>query len=72
MRTFTFNVTDLMSVESPSLEITLDETDVQHFTETLATDLIDALRGQDLKGLCVALYDETGDPVSIVPLDTVQ
>ena len=72
MRTFTFNITDLTSFESPSLAISLNDEKVREFTVMVARDFILAMPDLDLKGLCVALYDEAGDPISIVPLDSVQ
>lgn len=72
MRTLTFTIADFTSFQSPSLAISLDDEEVGEFTAMVARGFIVAMPYLDLTGLCVALYNEAGDPISIVPLDSVQ
>ena len=72
MRTLTFNVTDLTSYDSPSTAVSLGDEEVTRFTTFAARDLIRFMPSLSQKGMCVALYDEAGDPISIAPLDSIQ
>jgi hypothetical protein len=72
MRTVSVNVTDLSSYDSPSIAIRLDEAKFASFVAATARDLIEAMPELALQGMCVALYDENGTPISIVPLDPIQ
>jgi len=50
----------------------LDEAKFASFVAATARDLIEAMPELALQGMCVALYDENGTPISIVPLDPIQ
>jgi hypothetical protein len=72
MQLFSYNFTDLTSFESPPKEIWLDEIDLADFGQRTARQMLEAVPDLHLKGLCVGIYDEAGQPISYVPLDTLQ
>ena len=72
MQLFSYNFTDLTSFDSPSKEIWLDEKDLPDFGKRTAREMLAAVPGLLHKGLCVGIYDKAGEPISYVPLDTLQ
>ena len=72
MRTFIVSVTDLITYESPPLAVCMEATEVTAFAESTARDLLRAMPGLALRGMCIAVYDENELPISIRPLDRVQ
>ena len=72
MQLFSYNFTDLTSFESPCTEIILEEAEVRDFGMRAAREMLEAVPDLLHKGLCVGIYDEAGDAVSYVPLDTLQ
>jgi hypothetical protein len=49
----------------------LAEHELGQFGQTIAHDMVASNPDLLHKGLCVAIYDREGKPVSISPLDTV-
>jgi hypothetical protein len=72
MQLFSYNFTDLTTFDSPEEEIWLDENDLQDFGKRTAREMLAAVPNLRHKGLCVGIYDEAGEPISYVPLDTLQ
>ena len=71
MKCFTYNFTDLTSFESPSTEIWIDWADLPTFASRVAREMLVAAPDLTNKGMCVGIYDQQGDAVSLVPLDTL-
>jgi hypothetical protein len=71
MRCFTYNFTDLTGFESPSTEIWIDWADLPAFAGRIAREMLDAVPDLTNKGICVGIYDQQGEPISYVPLDTL-
>ena len=72
MQCFSYNLTDLTSFESPANEIWLDVEGLTDFGKRTAREILDAVPDLLHKGLCVGIYDEMGEPITYVPLDTLQ
>jgi hypothetical protein len=72
MQLFSYNFTDLTTFDSPQKEIWLDEKDLPDFGKRTARETLAAMPDLQHKGLCVGIYDEAGEPISYVPLDTLQ
>jgi hypothetical protein len=72
MKSFTYNFTDLTSFESPPTEIWIDWADLPAFASRVAQEMLDAVPDLTNKGMCVGIYDQHGDAISYVPLDTLQ
>jgi hypothetical protein len=72
MQLFSYNFTDLTTFDSPSKEIWLDEQDLPDFGRRTAREILAAVPDLLHKGLCVGIYDQAGEPISYVPLDTLQ
>jgi hypothetical protein len=71
MKCFTYNFTDLTSFESPCTEIWIDWVDLPAFASRVARQMLDAVPDLTNKGMCVGIYDQQGDAISYVPLDTL-
>ena len=71
MQLFSYNFTDLTTFDSPIKEIWLDEEDLSDFGKRTARDILQAVPTLLNKGVCVGIYDEAGDPISYVPLDSL-
>lgn len=63
---------DLTTFDSPQQEIWLDGKDLPDFGKRTAREMLAAVPDLQDKGLCVGIYDEAGEPISYVPLDTLQ
>jgi hypothetical protein len=73
MQTFTYSVTDLNSYASEPFEIALErKEDALGFVSYMARELLNRLPVLAQRGMCIAVYDSKGSPVSFVPLDPVQ
>jgi hypothetical protein len=72
MQLFTYNITDLISFDSPVAEVCLERDELPEFGMQIAREVVTAIPDLILKGMCVAIYDEAGTPISFVPLDTLQ
>ena len=72
MQLFSYNFTDLTTFDSPQKEFWLDEKDLPDFGKRTAREMLAAVPDLQHKGLCVGIYDDAGEPISYVPLDTLQ
>jgi hypothetical protein len=66
------SITDLATFESDSVTIELEERVARIFAVRMAHDLLKLMPELASRGLCMVVYDIDDQPVSIVPLDTVQ
>jgi hypothetical protein len=71
MQLFSYNFTDLTSYNSPSEEVWRAREDLFGFASRVAREMLAAVPGLTNKGLCVAVYDEAGQAISYVPLDSL-
>lgn len=69
---FTYSITDLTTYESDALAIELDEREARLFGVRMAQALLTAMPDLTSRGICKAVYDDEGQPISIVPLDPIQ
>ncbi len=72
MQLFTFSITDLATFESLAYEEWLDKEDLPEFGSRFAQAMLAANPSLFHRGICIAVYDEAGIAVSVVPLDSVQ
>jgi hypothetical protein len=68
---YTYNITDLTDFDSEPIEIVL-EGEPREFAALLANKVLSNRPDLSCLGVCIAVYDEQGDPAAIVPLDKVQ
>jgi hypothetical protein len=71
MRCFNYNFTDLTTFESPFTEIWIDGADLPAFAIRVAREMLEAVPDLTNKGMCVGIYDQQGDAISYIPLDTL-
>jgi hypothetical protein len=71
MQLFSYNFTDLTSYNSPSEEVWIAREDLFGFASRVAREMLAAVPDLTNKGLCVAVYDEAGQAISYVPLDSL-
>jgi hypothetical protein len=72
MQLFTVSITDLITFESVPHEEWAEKEDLFEIGNRFARALLDANPNFWHRGLCVAIYDEAGIAVSVMPLDTLQ
>jgi hypothetical protein len=72
MQLFTLSITDLITFESVPHEEWAEKEDLIEIGNRFARAIIDANPNFRHRGLCVAIYDEVGIAVSVMPLDTLQ
>jgi hypothetical protein len=72
MERFTYSITDLDDYESEPVTLELEKEEAIAFAAEMACEVLKSEPRLKLKGMCVALFDDRGDPISIVPLDTLQ
>jgi hypothetical protein len=70
MELFSYKFTDLFDFSSPSMEMWLAPTELSDFS-IVARQMLAAHPELVDKGMCVAVYNSGGLPVSGVPLGTV-
>lgn len=71
MECYTYNFTDLLAFTSPSMEMWLAPGELIQFASVVAQDMLSAHPDLVDKGMCVAVYNAAGTPVSIVPVGMV-
>ena len=71
MQLFTVNITDLTEFDSPPCEEWLERDVVPYYAKLLARDVCRAMPDLLNKGMCIAVYDEAGLVISVVPLDSL-
>jgi len=72
MQLFTLSITDLTSFESVPHEEWAEKEDLLEIGNRFARAMLAANPNFRHRGMCVAIYDETGIAVSVMPLDTLQ
>ncbi len=71
MQLYTYNFTDLTTFDSPSEEVWIEKEDLSGFAYRVAREILAAVPDLANKGMCIAIYDEEGEVISYVPLDTL-
>jgi hypothetical protein len=72
MQLFTLSITDLTTFESVPHEEWAEREDLFEVGNRFARAMLAANPDFRHRGMCVAIYDEAGMPVSVMPLDTLQ
>jgi hypothetical protein len=71
MERFSYKFTDLLDFNSPSMEMWLAPFELFEFASIVAREMLAANPDLVDKGICVAIYNSGGTPVSMVPVGTV-
>ena len=72
MQLLTLSITDLITFESVPHEEWAEKEDLLIIGNRFARAMLAANPDFRHRGLCVAIYDEVGIAVSVMPLDTLQ
>jgi hypothetical protein len=72
MQLFTLSITDLTTFESIPHEEWAEKEDLFEIGNRFARAMLAANPDFRHRGMCVAIYDEAGIAVSVMPLDTLQ
>lgn len=72
MQLFTFSITDLTTFESVPHEEWVETEDLLDAGKRFARAMLAANPDFHHRGMCVAIYDEAGQAVSVMPLDPLQ
>jgi hypothetical protein len=72
MQLFTLNVTDLTEFDSPAWEQWLSAEDLPVIGPMVAREVAKSIPALTHRGMCIAIYDDSGVAVALVPLDAVQ
>ena len=72
MQLFTLSITDLATFESVPHEEWAEKEDLFEIGNRFARAMLAAYPNFRHRGMCVAIYDEAGIAVSMMPLDTLQ
>jgi hypothetical protein len=72
MQLFTFSITDLTTFESIPHEEWVDKEDLLEVGNRFAQAMLAENPDFCHRGMCVAIYDEAGMAVSVMPLDPLQ
>jgi len=72
MQLFTLSITDLTTFESVPYEEWAEKEDLFEIGNRFARAMLAANPNFRHRGMCVAIYDEAGIAVSVMPLDTLQ
>jgi hypothetical protein len=72
MQLFTLSITDLATFESVPHEEWAEKEDLSEIGNRFAQAMLAANPNFRHRGMCVAIYDEVGIAVSVIPLDTLQ
>ena len=72
MQLFTLSITDLTTFESLAREEWAEKEDLFEIGSRFARAILAANPDFRHQGMCVAIYDEAGIAVSVMPLDTLQ
>jgi hypothetical protein len=71
MQCFLYNLTDLMTFDSPCTDVWMDRADLPEFASRIAREMSDAVPDLSNKGMCVGIYNNQGEAISYVPLDAL-
>jgi hypothetical protein len=74
MQLFTLSITDLTTFESVPHEQWAEKEDLFEIGNRFARAMLAAAANPNFRhrGMCVAIYDQAGRAVSVMPLDTLQ
>ena len=72
MQLFTLRITDLTTFESFPRQEWAEKEDLFEIGNRFARTMLAANPNFRHRGMCVAIYDEAGVAVSVMPLDTLQ
>jgi hypothetical protein len=72
MQLFTLSITDLTTFESVPHEEWAEKEDLFKIGNRFARAMLASNPNFRRRGMCVAIYNEAGIPVSVMPLDTLQ
>jgi hypothetical protein len=72
MDLYSYSVTDLADYESPAVDIVLEQDEAAAFGAAIAREMLESIPDLTCRGMCIALYDSKGVPVSLFPLDPIQ
>jgi hypothetical protein len=72
MQLFTLRITDLTTFESAPHEQWAEKEDLFEIGDRFVQAMLAANPNFRHRGICVAIYDEAGIAVSVMPLDTLQ
>jgi hypothetical protein len=72
MQLFTLSITDLTTFESIPHEEWAEKEDLYEIGNRFARTMLAANPDFRHRGMCVAIYDEAGIAVSVMPLETLQ
>jgi hypothetical protein len=72
MDLYSYSVTDLADYESPAVDIVLEHDEAAAFGLVIAKEMLESVPGLSCRGMCIALYDSKGVPISLFPLDPIQ
>jgi hypothetical protein len=72
MQLFTLSITDLTTFESVPHQEWAEKEDLFEIGNRFGRAMLAANPDFRHRGMCVAIYDEAGMPVSVMPLDTLQ
>jgi hypothetical protein len=72
MQLFTLSITDLTTFESFPRQEWAEKEDLFEIGSRFARAMLAANPDFRQRGMCVAIYDEAGIAVSVLPLDTLQ
>jgi hypothetical protein len=72
MHLFSFSITDLTTFESVPYEEWVEMEDLPDVGKRFARTMLAANPDFRHRGMCVAIYDEAGKAVSVMPLDPLQ
>ena len=72
MQLFTLSITDLTTFESIPHEAWAETEDLFEVGNRFARAMLAVNPSFRRRGMCVAIYDEAGIAVSVMPLDTLQ
>jgi hypothetical protein len=72
MQLFTLSITDLTTFESVPHETWAEKKDLSEIGSRFAQAMLAENPGFRHRGMCVAIYDQAGIAVSVMPLDALQ
>ena len=72
MQLFTLSITDLTTFESVPHEAWAEKKDLSEISSRFARAMLAANPDFRHRGMCVAIYDQAGMAVSVMPLDALQ
>jgi hypothetical protein len=72
MPLFTYQLTDLTTFDSPPKQVWAEEGDLPVLATRLVREMLEVVPDLTNKGVCVTIFDQDGQAIKYVPLDTLQ